>query len=310
MSRVRPNTSIIGRPFAQVDVFTARGLYGNPVAVVLDGSGLDDATMQRFANWTNLSETTFVLPASDAAKAEGADYRLRIFTPQCELPFAGHPTLGSAHAVLEAGLASPRDGKLVQQCGVGLVEIAVPDGWRDAGLISGLSLDKSSSLSFRLPRHSMAAAPDAEALSAAIGAASPLVRAPAVVDVGPRWVIAQIASAAELLALKPDLAALAAYDRRHATTGLTLFSDDGAGGITVRSFAPTDGIAEDPVCGSGNGAAAAYRLEHGLAMLGDAYSANQGTAIGRDGTIDVRYAGDGIHIGGCCVTVVTGQCQI
>ncbi|MEQ1724676.1 MAG: PhzF family phenazine biosynthesis protein [Sphingopyxis sp.] len=290
-----PQTSLqTSRPFAQVDVFTARGLYGNPVAVVLDGSGLDDATMQRFANWTNLSETTFVLPA----RVGGADYHLRIFTPRVELPFAGHPTLGSAYAMLEAGLATPHDGKLIQQCAVGLVEIAVADDWR------------TSSLSFRLPPHSMVAAPEAEALIAAIGAPSPLVRAPAVVDVGPRWVIAQIASTAELLALTPGLAALAAYDRRHATTGQTLFSDDGAGGIVVRSFAPTDGIAEDPVCGSGNGAVAAYRLEHGLAALGDAYAASQGTAIGRDGTIHVRYAADGIHIGGRCVTVVTGQCRL
>ncbi|MEQ1689239.1 MAG: PhzF family phenazine biosynthesis protein [Sphingopyxis sp.] len=288
MNSVQPTS----RPFAQVDVFTARGLLGNPVAVVLNGSGLDDGVMQRFANWTNLSETTFVLPASDTS----ADYALRIFTPQCELPFAGHPTLGSAYALLEAGLASPRGGKLVQQCGVGLVEIAVPDDWRTADL------------SFRLPAHHISPAPDPATLTAALGTA-PLAP-PAIVNVGPRWVIAQTASASELLALTPDLATLAAYDRRHATTGLTLFSDDGAGGIVVRSFAPTDGIAEDPVCGSGNGAVAAYRLEQGLAAVGDAYAASQGTAIGRDGTIDVRYGADGIHIGGRCVTVVTGQCRL
>lgn len=279
------------RSFVQVDVFTSRGLYGNPVAVVLDGSGLGDATMQRFAAWTNLSETTFALPASVA----GADYHLRIFTPRCELPFAGHPTLGSAHALIEAGLVSPRDGKLVQQCGVGLVDIAVPDDWRGAGL------------SFRLPQHKMSDAPEAKILLAAITTPTPLALAPMVVDVGPRWVIAQLADAAELLSLSPDLAALAAYDRRHGTTGLTLFADDGCGNVAVRSFVPADGIAEDPVCGSGNGAVAAFRSEHGMAKCGDHYVAAQGAAVGRDGHVAVRYGADGIHVGGVCVSVIKGE---
>ena len=132
------------RRFKQVDVFTFIPLIGNPVAVVLDGAGLSDAQMQQFANWTNLSETTFILPASDPA----ADYHLRIFTPKMELPFAGHPTLGSAHAVLEEGIASAKEGTLTMQCGVGLVDIIVPDDWRSEGL------------SFRLPKYKMWAAPD------------------------------------------------------------------------------------------------------------------------------------------------------
>ena len=284
------------RPFAQVDVFTARGLFGNPVAVVLDGSGLDDEAMQRFANWTNLSETTFVLPACDDARAQGADYHLRIFTPQCELPFAGHPTLGSAHAVLEAGLVSPRGGKLIQQCGVGLIEITVPDNMREAGL------------SFRLPPYNMAPAPEPERLIAALGVTPK--GAPMVVNVGPLWVITEFSSAADVLALNPDLPSLAAYDRHHATTGLTVFAEDAKGGLVVRSFAPTDGIAEDPVCGSGNGAVAAYRLEHGAARVGDSYTASQGTVIGRDGIIAVRYETDGIHLGGRYVPVIQGRCVI
>lgn len=277
-------------------MFTAIGLFGNPVAVVLDGSDLDDEAMQRFANWTNLSETTFVLPASDDARVQGADYHLRIFTPQCELPFAGHPTLGSAHAVLEAGLASPRGGKLIQQCGVGLVEITVPDNWREAGL------------SFRLPPHKMTPAPEPECLIAALGVTPK--DAPMVVDVGPRWVITEFSGAADVMALSPDFPALAAYDRRHGTTGLTVFAEDAKGGLVVRSFAPTDGIAEDPVCGSGNGAVAAYRLEHGALSVGDSYVASQGTVIGRDGIVAVHYGSDGIHIGGRCVTVIQGQCAI
>ena len=127
------------RAFTQVDVFTAVPYKGNPVAVVLDGEGLSEAEMQGFANWTNLSETTFVLPASDPA----ADYRVRIFTPKDELPFAGHPTLGTAHAVLEAGLASAKNGRLVQQCAVGLVELTVGE----------------TGLSFKLPRYAVNDAP-------------------------------------------------------------------------------------------------------------------------------------------------------
>lgn len=279
-------------PFRQVDVFTRVPLLGNPVAVVFDADGIDDATMQQIARWTNLSETTFVL-RTDVA---GANYRLRIFTPGCELPFAGHPTLGSAHAVLEAGLATAKDGRITQQCGVGLVDIFVPDDWRDAGV------------SFRLPRHTLSPAPGEDALLAALGPDTQLVGTATIVDVGPRWVIAQVASAQALLALQPDCPALAAYDRAHSTTGLTLFADadHGQGDIVVRSFAPADGINEDPVCGSGNGAVAAYRLEHGLTQIGQSYRASQGTAIGRDGIVRVNYRDDGIHIGGHCVTVVNG----
>jgi PhzF family phenazine biosynthesis protein len=277
------------RPFKQVDVFTAAPLFGNPVAVVLDGVGLSAEEMQRFANWTNLSETTFVLPGS----MTGADYELRIFTPQFELKFAGHPTLGSAHAILEAGLVAPTAGKLVMQCKVGLVEIAVPEDWRSAGL------------SFRLPQHEMWPAPDPAALLSALRSGQ-YKRDPAVVNVGPHWVVAEMESAAQISALAPDLVALAAYDRAHSTTGITLFAQGGAGDITVRTFAPLDGIVEDPVCGSGNGAVAAFRLETGAVSIGTSYTASQGREIGRDGKIAIRFGEDGIHVGGNCVTAITG----
>jgi PhzF family phenazine biosynthesis protein len=283
----------ISRPFRQVDVFTVVPLLGNPVAVVLDGSGLSTEAMQRFANWTNLSETTFVLPASEP----GADYQLRIFTPRFELPFAGHPTLGSAYAVLEAGLVTPKSGVLVQQCAKGLVEIAVPADWQREGL------------SFRLPSPVSRPAPEPAALLSAMGCGQ-FARPPAVIDVGPHWVIAQLETAAAISALSPDLTALAAYDKAHQTTGLTVFAEGGAGDITVRSFAPLDGIAEDPVCGSGNGAVAAFRLETGAVQSGDCYSASQGREIGRDGIIRVRYDADGIHVGGQCVTCVEGVVRI
>jgi PhzF family phenazine biosynthesis protein len=273
-----------------VDVFTNVPLMGNPVAVILDGEGLSDAEMQAIASWTNLSETTFVLPATEA----GAHYTLRIFTPRSELPFAGHPTIGSVHAILAAGLATPTDRKLVQQCGVGLVEIAVPDDWRSAGV------------SFRLPPHTSAPAPDPETLHRALGAPAPFVHPPHIVDVGPRWVIAQYPDEASVRALAPDYAALAAYDHAHGSTGLTVFAETGQGGIVTRSFAPADGVNEDPVCGSGNGAAAAYRLDHGAAQAGDSYAASQGREVGRDGHVRVTYAADGIHIGGCAVICVEG----
>ncbi|MEN9718879.1 MAG: hypothetical protein RIQ99_1757, partial [Pseudomonadota bacterium] len=176
------------RPFRQVDVFTAVPLLGNPVAVVLDGTGLSDAAMQAFANWTNLSETTFVLPPIDPA----ADYRVRIFTPQAELPFAGHPTLGTAHAVLEAGLAQPRAGRLVQECAIGLVDLTV----------------SGSGLSFRLPRYALRELDDSEA-TAWIGAAvAGLAKA---VDVGPVWLVAELADISVLETLAYDPARLAAY---------------------------------------------------------------------------------------------------
>jgi PhzF family phenazine biosynthesis protein len=272
------------RPFKQVDVFTARPFFGNPVAVVLDGTGLTDAEMQQFAHWTNLSETTFVLPPDDPA----ASYQVRIFTPRAELPFAGHPTLGTAHAVMEAGIATPEQGKLIQQSAVGLVEVTVGQDSR----------------SFRLPRYAATPAPLAGFLERALGA-SPMAP-PQIVDVGPKWVIAELASAEAVRTLTPDLGLLADYDRRHQTTGLTLFAPEGEG-LVVRSFAPADGIPEDPVCGSGNGAVAAYRLLAGQIKDGDAYQAVQGREVGRDGRIDIRIEGDAVHVGGQCVTCITGN---
>ena len=277
-----------GRKFSQVDVFTKVAFKGNPVAVVLDGGGLTDAEMQSFANWTNLSETTFVLPASDPA----ADYRVRIFTPKAELPFAGHPTLGTAHAVMEAGIAAARHGKLVQQCAVGLVELTVSDG----------------ALSFQLPRYAVNDAPGGDEATAWIGGAA-LNGAAKAVDVGPVWLIAELAEIAALETLQHDPARLTAYYEQYGLTGATVFATDGAR-IVVRSFAPGDGIPEDPVCGSGNGAVAAYRLWAGQVASGDSYRASQGRQLGRDGWIDIRIDGADIHVGGACVTCVTGQVQL
>ena len=273
------------RAFKQVDVFTSVPLMGNPVAVILDAAGLSTETMQAMANWTNLSETTFVTPATDPA----ADYSVRIFTPNSELPFAGHPTLGTAHAVIEAGLASFKDGKIIQQCAVGLVEVS----------------QSGSGLSFRLPRYSFEDAPDVDWLAAALRDGA-IVGEPQVVNVGPRWVIAELASVAVLDALKPDLASLADYDRKHRTTGLTVFAVGPDQSLMVRSFAPADGVAEDPVCGSGNAAVAAYRMRLEQVVAGSSYAVSQGRQVGRDGKVQVRIEGDAIHVGGECVTVMEG----
>jgi PhzF family phenazine biosynthesis protein len=274
------------RPFKQVDVFTAVPLLGNPVAVVLDASGMSDADMQAFANWTNLSETTFVLPQTQAA----ADYAVRIFTPRNELVFAGHPTLGTAHAVIEAGIAAPKGGKIIQQCKLGLIEVRVGD--------SGLSL--------KMPPNKVTPAPDPAGLAAALKVANFGKGAPQVVDVGPHWVIAELDSVAAVETLTPDLPALAAYDRAHRTTGITLFAVVSDSEIIVRTFAPLDGIAEDPVCGSGNGALAAYRLHNGAITDGDRYLASQGRQVGRDGKVHIRIDSTDIHVGGACVTCLDG----
>jgi PhzF family phenazine biosynthesis protein len=277
------------RPFKQVDVFTGTALLGNPVAVILDADGLSTEQMQAIANWTNLSETTFVTKATEAA----ADYAVRIFTPKSELPFAGHPTLGTAHAVIEAGLAQWQDGMIVQQCAVGLVEVSRSE----------------PGLSFRLPRYAYEIAPEQETLGAALGK-NAITGSPQIVDVGPRWTIAELASPHILETLIPDLPMLADYERRYGTTGITVYAVCDDGNIMVRSFAPADGIAEDPVCGSGNGAVAAYRLQLGQIRDGSAYSASQGRQVNRDGHLKIRIDGIAIHVGGECVTVVDGQFRV
>ncbi len=272
------------RAFAQIDVFTAVSLMGNPVAVVLDATGLTAAQMQAFANWTNLSETTFVLPPSDPA----ADYQVRIFTPKAELPFAGHPTLGTAHAVIAAGLAVPKDGRLVQQCAVGLVALTVGE----------------DGVSFKLPQYSLFELGDPEA-TAWIGKGAIIKGKAQAVDVGPVWLVAELAEVAALENLTHDPARLTAYYEANGLTGATLYAVDGTR-VVVRSFAPGDGIPEDPVCGSGNGAVAAWRLLSGQVASGDSYVASQGCQLGRDGKVSVRFAGSEIHIGGQCITVIEG----
>jgi len=280
-----------------VDVFTSRPLRGNPVAVVLDAQDLSSETMQAIARWTNLSETTFVLPPTDTQ----ADYRLRIFTPRSELPFAGHPTLGSAHAVLKNGHIAPLDpGRLIQQCDVGLVEVTIDE--RDGG----------RELSFSLPSAKIEtlSPDDVIELERIVGCRVDALHAPATVDVGPVWVIAHLPDVATVLDLRPDLTALAAFERRTGVTGLTVFGRHEQGDLTieVRTFAPSCGVDEDPVCGSGNGSVAAYQwAQRILPPDGCEYLATQGRRVGRDGQVKVRLDGQGhVWIGGACVSCVEG----
>ncbi len=282
--------------FKQVDVFTSRPFAGNPVAVILDAQGLSDAEMARIAGWTNLSETTFVLPSARAS------YRLRIFTPRAELPFAGHPTIGSAHAVREAGLV-PADAPLVQECGAGLI---------------ALDVGSDGAISARVPPPRLHPFPFAPALGELLG--TPIAD-PRVVDMGPRWIIADVGSVEGLRGLTPDLNAMSELNRRSDTTGVTVYAvsgDDGARGVEVRSFAPLHGIPEDPVCGSGNASVGAYlHATGGLARFpGGRYLARQGAAVGRAGEIQVAVAVSAgsdvpeIRIGGAAVTVIEGTIRL
>ncbi len=280
-------------PFKQVDVFTALPLRGNPVAVVFEADDLSTAQMQAIANWTNLSETTFVLRPGAGANPD-TTYRLRIFTPKSELPFAGHPTLGSAHAWLERRGPAGRTGgelRLVQQCGAGDIAITCND--------EGYAL--------RLPT-ALSATVDADTTSALERIIGPILTgaAPVIIDLGPRWLVTQVTSAAACLAIAPDLPKLSGLSQRLGITGLTVFGKTVSGNADyeVRSFAPLHGVPEDPVCGSGNGAVALYLQSQGAAGAG--YTATQGAALGRAGQVTIRYAAEGIWLGGRAVTCVDG----
>ena len=277
------------RRFKQVDVFTRLPFRGNPVAVVLECDGLGTLDMQRIAAWTNLSETTFVLPPSSAA----ADYLLRIFTPRAELPFAGHPTIGSAHAVLEAGIAEPRAGKLRQECGAGILELQV-DGdtlWLDSPPCTETPVSETEVASLK------------KCLNEDIKGT------PLVINVGPRWLVAELASAGAVGELVPDMEGLAELSNRLSIGGVTVYgaASDGRSAVHVRSFAPAHGIPEDPVCGSGNISVAAYLRKCGQqTRFGTRYVARQGMQLGRDGQVSIRFEGDRILLGGSAVTCVEG----
>lgn len=279
--------------FSQVDVFSARPWLGNPVAVVHDADGLSDAEMAAFANWTNLSETTFLLTPTEAGRRAGADYRLRIFTPALELPFAGHPTLGSARAWLEAGGRPRSEGSLVQECGAGLVPVRT---WGDR-------------LAFAAPpllRSGPATPDECERAIAALGVDRERVLDAAWVDNGPGWLGLLLDSAETVLGLTPDAAAL-----RRERLDVGVIGPYPAGGpadFEVRAFIPEAGVAEDPVTGSLNAGLAQWLIGSGRAP--SAYTARQGTALGRDGRVEIVTEHDQVWVGGAAVVRITGEVDL
>jgi PhzF family phenazine biosynthesis protein len=274
------------RSFAQVDVFATSPFLGNPVAVVLDGTGLATEDMQRFAHWTNLSETTFILPPTTSE----ADYRVRIFTPTSELPFAGHPTLGTCHAWLASRQVDLDRDAVVQECGAGLVTVRrTADGWAFAAppLVRSGPVD--------------------EALVRRIAEALRVERSEILdtqwVDNGPGWVAALFDSAEAVLALRPgdvgfDLGVVGPYP------------EGSPEAFEVRAFFPANGVTvEDPVTGSLNASLAEWLLRSGRATV--PYTASQGTALGRSGRVHVTRDHDGtIWTGGGTITCVVGHVDI
>ena len=308
------------RPFKQVDVFTSAAYLGNPVAVVLDGTGLSDASMQSFARWTQLSETTFVLPPSPEAKAQGADYKLRIFTPGGELPFAGHPTLGSASAWLKAGGQAQQAGVLVQECGVGLVRLEMREGrW-----------------AFAAPSVQMRSMPEATlpALLKALGLQANQVMDSQILNNGPEWWAFLLDDVETLRNLAPDhltlkqlgvkvgVAAKTGQENiaspllisrsnreSRAFAGKSLrnvVTDKPDAQLEVRAFAAAIGITEDPVTGSLNASLSQWLIGSG-AMPTD-YVASQGSALGREGRVHIQPDSQcQVWVGGDTVICIEGH---
>jgi PhzF family phenazine biosynthesis protein len=274
------------RPLREVDVFTATPYTGNPVAVVHHAEGLSSEEMQRFANWMNFSETTFLLPPEQP----DADYRVRIFTPVLELPFAGHPTLGSCHAWLEAGGQPKEAGVIVQECEAGLVRVRqTPDG-----------------LAFAAPplvREGPVDEPMIEQICDVLGIGRSEVVDAQWVDNGPGWVAVLLESAQRVLELRPGFAELD-------VGAVGPHPPGSAEAFEVRAFFPKDGaLVEDPVTGSLNASLAGWLLDSGRAS--SPYVAAQGTALGRSGRVHISRGDDGtIWVGGGAVTCVSGQVDL
>ena len=273
--------------FRQVDVFSSEPLLGNPVAVVHDAEDVTEDEMARFASWTNLSETTYLLPATDPA----ADYRLRIFTPDRELPFAGHPTLGSAHAWLEAGGVPRNAGELVQECGAGLVR-----------------LRRGDRLAFEAPpllRSGPVDAGDRSRIATALQVTEEEMVDLAWVDNGPGWVACLLESAEAVLDCRPDYAAFG--DLEVGIVGPYADPSQVGADVEVRAFVPSMGIGEDPVTGSLNAGIAQWLAGD---RLPTSYVASQGTVLGRRGRVHIERADETVWVGGDALTSITGEVRL
>jgi PhzF family phenazine biosynthesis protein len=318
MKNPKATTMTKKRPFKQVDVFTATPYLGNPLAVVLDGSGLSDDEMQHFAHWTHLSETTFLLPPTAAAAAQGAHYRVRIFTPGAELPFAGHPTLGSCHAWLQShapDFVAPDE--LVQECAKGLIRIR-KEGTRLA--FAAPSMSRSTPHPTLLVK-----------VIDALGLQTQQMLGAQLLDNGPVWLVLLLHSANTVLQVKPNHAVLKSLDIKvglaHVDSSLLApelisrsnrearaFGTRTPGNpeaterslVTVRAFAAPVGVDEDPVTGSLNASLAQWLIADCLAPV--QYIATQGTCLGRFGQVHISQDAAGqVWVGGDAVTCIDGQ---
>ena len=281
------------RPFRQIDVFSHHPGFGNPVAVVLDAQGLSDADMRRFAAWTNLSETTFLMPPTAAGHAAGADYRLRIFSPRGELPFAGHPTLGTCRAWLQQGHTPRVPGLVVQESAQGLVQI---EHQGDTLAFAAPPLQRS--------RPSPALVP---LVASALGLRPHQIRATQLLDNGPVWLGLLLDSADTVLGLTPDHARL--KDLGQDVGVIHIAPDAGVNparpGAVVRAFAAPMGNPEDPVTGSLNASLAQWLIAEGLAPT--RYLVAQGECLGRAGRVYIRQDAQGqVWVGGHTVTCIEG----
>ncbi len=294
---VTGTTRMMPLRYLQLDVFADRPGAGNPLGVVIEGERFDPLQMQAFAAWTNLSETIFLLPATVA----DADYRIRIFTPRQELPFAGHPSVGAAWAAIDAGLVAPGKTRLVQECAAGLLPVVIDSG-----------IDRWTP-SIRAPRARRVGG--AGLAPALLDAATRNMRVGALEralwDNGPLWWLIELADADGVRGLQPDLAAIAALTEATGATGLAVHAPDERDGhhLVVRAFCPADNIPEDPVTGSAQAAIGAR-----LAMAGrlpgrdGLYVGNQGRELGRDGRVTVRVDADNeVWIGGEVQPVIRGE---
>lgn len=298
--------------YLQLDVFSRHPGGGNRLGVVIDADHWSDADMQRFATWIGLVETTFLLPPT----VPNASYRLRIFTPSNEIPFAGHPTIGSAHAALQTGLVQAHGGRLLQQCGAGLLPILVEDVSVEAEPDADASVDHRQRLLFvhsppaRVLHTGVDGQPILQALLAdiALGAVPP-----AFIEGGRRWWVAEFASEAQLRGWHPDHAAIAALAHASDSLGLCVFARSHAPDydVVVRAFPAGVGIAEDPASGAANGLIASYLAESEPdGPLARGYRVSQGREIGHDASIVIRIDDAGaVWVGGRSHTIVDGRAR-
>ena len=286
------------RRYLQLDVFADHPGGGNALGVVFDAADFDAASMQAFAAWTNLSETIFLLPPT----TPDADYRVRIFTPRQELPFAGHPSVGAAWAAFEGGLATARDGALVQECTAGLLPVRIE------GTPGNLRVDVRAP---RAKETAGAAKQHAGALDAALAGLAFGRQPPALWNNGPAWWLVELADGATVRAMQPNLAAIAALTMASGAVGLAVYGRTDAVDhqLVVRAYCPADNIPEDPVTGSANACIGAQLAQAGtLPGHGGCHVASQGRELGRDGKVHVRVDAEGdTWIGGHVQRVIDGR---